>query len=314
MPFLPRNPRSRGWRTLVAAFLFAAAAGLAPASVIPLTLEELTAVADEVVAVKVEQATPFVENGKIFTAARVAVIDSFKGDLRGVTEIVYPGGQVGPIGMKSGIGKELSAGEYAVLFLSYPVNRLTPEERSNLRSGARIISSPRLVGGFQGKFSIMSTPGQFEDKNVKTSDRALLDRATVVRGKASPDRGVAGLSSAPGASRRIDYRSFSATVRELVDQSANKRGAAANARTITGIRGTFHIPERRKDNAVARAFDPLPAAAYMTKQEIAAEREKLRQRFGTPEPAPAPKIDPVSGKAEAQSQGDIKTSEQDGRQ
>ena len=235
----------------------------ADASVTPLSLEELVAVSDEIHTFKVESTESYLYEGKIFTKARLEVLDSFKGDLTGTTEVSYPGGEYRMLGMHAETGMEaVRPGDHAVLFLSYPLRRLPAEARAQFDASSPMAQSPQLVGGFQGRFALKVFPNLVPAGSPAPKE-TLLQAGVVSR-------------KSPGAAKRADgsleaqpYPAFAEAIRKLVSEERGLRaGGRAAAKKIGGIRGEFYVPQRRADNKVARAFDPLPKIAYVSRAEL----------------------------------------------
>ncbi len=233
------------------------------ASVTPLTLEELVAISDEVHTFKVESTESYLYQGKIFTKARLEVLESFKGDLTGTTEVSYPGGEYRMLGMHAETGLEaIRPGDHAVLFMSYPLRRLPAEARAQFDPTSPMAASPQLVGGFQGRFALKVFP------NLVPADSPAPRESLLLTGLVS--------RKSPGAAKRADgslesqpYPAFADAIRKLVAEERSLRagGRAAPAK-IAGIRGEFFVPQRRADNTVSRAFDPLPKIAYVSRAEL----------------------------------------------
>src|SRR5262245_52203113 len=86
-------------RLLLAAALVSGLS-VAHAARVPMTLEELVAVSDEIVAVRVleSHSHPY-EQRTIVTTSKYQVLENFKGISKGEQEITYPGGKVGTLVM-----------------------------------------------------------------------------------------------------------------------------------------------------------------------------------------------------------------------
>jgi len=255
---------------LLAALILTLAIPRAQASVIPLGLEELVAVAEEVHTVKVESTECFIYEGVIYTRAKVDVMDSFKGSMTGVTEVTYPGGKVGPLGMVSNSGMEgTKAGDHAVLFLSNPLSHVTEAERARFNPDAPTVKSPQLVGGYQGRFTLTVYPNTVPADSVVPRE-TLLSTARVSRASLGAPR------RADGSLESVSYNDFANTIRQLVAEEKALRGRSAGSE-IRGIRGTFHVPARDKARSTARIFDPLPKLAYVSREELQEIRARAQE-------------------------------------
>lgn len=248
---------------LLLALLLLGAGQRAAASVTPLTLEEIVAISDEVHTVKVESTETFFYKGKIFTKAHLEVLESFKGDLTGKTEVSYPGGEYRMLGMHAETGMEaVRPGDHAVLFMSYPVRRMPAEARAQFDAASPMVSAPQLVGGFQGRFELKVFPNLVPADSPAPRE-TLLQTATVRRRTSGAAR------RADGTLETLTYPQFADAIRKLVAEERNLRSQGrAAAKKIAGIRGEFYVPQRREDNTVARACDPLPKIAYVSREEL----------------------------------------------
>lgn len=245
----------------------------ASASVTPLGIEELVAVADEIHTVRVESQECFVYEGKIMTRARVEVLETFKGTMTGHTDITYLGGRYRMIGMHADTGMEgTKVGDEAVLFMSYPIRRMPAEARARFDASSPLISSPQLVGGFQGRFALTVFP-ETVPADSPVPQESLLQTAVI------KPRGASATRADGRPAPNVSYTDFAAAIHKLVqEQQELQKGGRATARKIGGVAGEFHVPTRRADNAVLRAFDPLPKLAYMSDTELAAVKARAQQQ------------------------------------
>lgn len=229
----------------------------ATANVIPMTLEEMVAVSDTIITVRVESTESTIETGKIFTTAKLNVVDTFKGKARTEETIVYPGGKYGKLVMAVPSVPSFRAGEEAILFLSKPLDRLPKNVRANYNSESPMFGSYSVVGGFQGKISIVNLGA--EDAPARRGDVAVPAGARVMRAAAN-DSG--------GNEVTYNYERVSDALRSLVQVQRTRELQRGAQEKIPGIYGSFAIPERSAD-PVIRAFDPLPALAYKSDKELA---------------------------------------------
>ena len=246
---------------LLAALILTLALPRAQASVIPLGLEELVAISDELHTVKVESTESFAYQGTIYTRAKIDIMDSFKGSMTGVSEIVYPGGKLGPLQALSNSGMENSqAGDYAVLCLSYSLGHVTEAEKARFNMDAPAIKSPQVVGGFQGRFDLKVYPNTVPEGSPAPRE-SLLATAQVSR------KGLGAARRADGVLQSVSYTEFANTIRQMVAEEKALRSRSAG-KEIYGVRGTFYVPARDKARSTARMFDPLPKIAYMSQEEV----------------------------------------------
>lgn len=271
-------------RQFVGALALALMAAVAPvgASVVPLTLEEMVAVADEIHTVRVTKTESSFWEGKIITRADVEVVETFKGSLTGTTSLTYAGGRVGPVGMLSLPGTELQEGETSVLILSYASSRATTTaERNALDLSSPLVVSPQLVGGFQGRLLLANpaaksaaTPGATATaptaSGMQTAEGTVSDLNTAVVRRMQPAR----RANAPAP---VTYPELRTALHKLVSDSKALAASGAPARRIAGIRGEYHVPGR-SELAAVRALDPLPELAYMSEAEVEMIRVQLREQ------------------------------------
>lgn len=238
------------------------------AAVIPLTLEEMVAVADEVVVVRgTGTRSELVSTGRIYTTADFLVVENLKGSMTGKSSISYLGGRYKDLVMVAPGIPSLREGEEAVLFLSKPLERLPEKAKAQYNPDSPMVNSFLVVGGHQGKFVISNQTA--EGQKIRTGAEPIPAGAPVGRSLST----VPHTKAAGGA---VTYGEFAATVRGLVAKSQQKAATKGKGDTITGIYGKFAVPERG-DDPVARAFDPLPSMAYMSDAELKSLREKALQ-------------------------------------
>lgn len=252
---------------MLAALILTLAPLRVSASVIPLDLEELVAISDELHTVKVESTECFVYQGTIYTRAKLDVMDSFKGTMTGTSEVVYPGGKIGPLQALSNTGMEnAKAGDYAVLFLSFPLGHITDAEKARFNMDAPAIKSPQVVGGYQGRFDLKVYPNMVPADSPAPRE-SLLATAQVSR------KVIGAARRADGSLQSVSYNDFANTIRQLVAEEKALKSRSAGTE-ITGVRGTFYVPARDKARSTARLFDPLPKLAYVSAEELAEIKSK----------------------------------------
>lgn len=266
-----RRSAAQWWRAALAAAMLVLGTSLAPASVVPLTVEQMVAVADEIHTVEVLGSTTEVHNGKILTRQRVRILERFKGSLADETEIVQIGGRRGPVEMRVDDVPLLEPGETAVVFMSYPLRRLPEAERGHFNQASPIVSAPQFVGGFQGRFGVTVAAVENADTLPETT-RALRS----LRGASVNRTTTMSLNAADGREPLVDYQGFAEEIRSLVAEEARLETERTAPVRIGGIRGEFHVPARRKESAALRAFDPLPSIAYASPEELEAVKARVR--------------------------------------
>lgn len=267
---------------MVAAFLLGLTA-TALAARLPMTLEELVAVSDEIVAVKVIESKSHAYNRQIVTTSRFQVIDTFKGKMTGTQEITYLGGQVGPLVMAVPDIPRLNKDEQAVLFLSNPTKRLSKDRQKNYNMSSPMVNGYSIVGGPQGKLSIVGA----ESSSSTAKSAAIDSSAKVTR--------ISGLDGAGDKAQEANsYAAFSASLRGVVSAHQKKSLEKGGLKEIAGINGKFAVPERSSD-PVIRAYDPLPSMAYMSKAELDAAMEKVWADQAAKQQGSQPKADEKPG-------------------
>jgi hypothetical protein len=244
-------------RLLILAVALLAAPTAGRAATVPLTLEQLMAVADAVVAVRVVDTKSQLADGRITTTADLQVIESFKGALAGRQQLTYLGGHWRQMVMAVPDIPTLTPGEEAVLFLSRPADRLSEKAKSGLNLNSPLIASMQIVGGHQGKFLIVNREGNPELK-ARTGD-AKIPALHKIRRTATLSG--AKVDDAP------NYSEFAAALHQLAARQAEKAAAKGPREAIDGIVGRFAIPDKSAD-PLLRRFDPLPSIAYSTDAEL----------------------------------------------
>lgn len=252
--------RPRAGRLLACLALALGLLGLAAparASVIPMSLEEMVAVSDTIITVRVESTESTIESGKIFTTAKLNVVETFKGKARTEETIVYPGGKYGKLVMAVPAVPTFRSGEEAILFLSKPLDRLPKNVRANYNSDSPMFASYSVVGGFQGKIPVMNLGDA--SSPARKGDEPIPAGARVAR---------AGANDAGTAEVVYNYQRVSEALHALVRVHRTRELQRGAQDRIPGIRGAFTVPERSAD-PVIRAFDPLPNLAYKSDKELA---------------------------------------------
>jgi hypothetical protein len=257
------------WIAMLLTAAWAALAVPATASVVvPLSVEQLAAVAEDVVHAKVDKSESGIYKGKIFTRHQLKVEDSLKGATKsgGKLEVVTMGGSFGRLSSIAPGMPTLKEGEEVVLFLSNPAKSYAAKAAGvlpALDTQSPFIQSPQIVGGFQGKFDVIrrevsdaegnkslaspivfrATPGRIHQPDqlpdletfksqlravTKTTDKAMMTTQNIAT--VGPVD-VVNRSDKSGALRLFDPIVGSGTVREAPKRAAAAEQPAAEAET-----------------------------------------------------------------------------------
>lgn len=163
----------------VAAFMLAltmlSSATVSATTVIRLPFDKLVLSADMIVRGECTEKTTQWVNGHIETTYKLKVDDVLKGSHNEeMLEITMLGGRVdSPVKMAQYIPQmpTMYKGEKAVLFLSTKRVKMPPDPTGKVeKSGTRLLSSPRVLGLWQGKFTIITD---------EANNRELVTRHTV---------------------------------------------------------------------------------------------------------------------------------------
>jgi len=242
----------------LAAALLALPAMSTASSVVPLTIEEMAAVSQDVVHVRVVSSRPEFYKGILLTRHRVEVLDSMKGGHRegGEMELAILGGTAGPLTSASPGMPTLAEGEETILFLNDPLRRLPREVAEQKDKNSPLIQSPQIVGGFQGKFEVL------RPQRPEVGKRSPVEPVVVRKGPS------------------LNQRLRPPTLDEFKDQVRSIAGAAKEARIQREIPaiGAFEIVEEDEAASALRYFDPIPAMARSEKR-TARESQEAREEF-----------------------------------
>jgi len=239
------------------------------AAQVPLTMEQLTAIADQVVSVRVDSKETVFYRGKIFTTAKFDVVETFKGDLSGSQKISYLGGRKGKLVMAAPNQPDLSKGDEVVLFLSKPLERLPKSRKDEFDPKSPMVNSYLVVGGDLGKFEI--TGGKIADKqkSSRKGDDPIPTNAKVVRKISGLEKRV----KQPAPS----YGEFKQGLYKLVANQKQAEKTKIAPRKIPGVYGEFVVAPK-SDDPLIRAYDPLPEIAYKTDAELAEIKALVSQQ------------------------------------
>ncbi|MCC5876320.1 MAG: hypothetical protein JJU11_08905 [Candidatus Sumerlaeia bacterium] len=227
------------------------------AAALPLTLEQMVAIADQVVAVRVVETKSEMASGRITTTTRFSVLENYKGDLKGEAEITYLGGRWGSLVMDVPNMPTFNKGEEAVLFLSRPIDRMPEKVREKYNMDSPLVQSYQVIGGHQGKFLLVNEEGipNVSDRKAKDAipfNTRVVRQAGAMRG--DPNKGP-------------NWADFHSSLTALSAAYEAKVAEKGEKKEIPGILGKFHIPSRLSDKNIRR-FDPLPSMAYASDEEL----------------------------------------------
>ncbi|MEQ8818873.1 MAG: hypothetical protein RLY93_01415 [Sumerlaeia bacterium] len=223
------------------ALAFASAPARA-ASVVPMAVEELAAVAEDIVHATVENAEAEMLGGLIVTHFDFKVVESYKGAIKSgsTLEMTLPGGRMGQLASFSTATPRFTVGEEVILFTSNPQARALKAGKSlEVDEDSPLVKSPKLVGGWQGKFTVVrqdvETPIAGTDKTM-TRPVALVTRGG---DKASTDK-------SPSLDR------FAMELSKVL----TTKGADKVTRHIPTV-GEVQVSKMQDDAVALRAFDPV---------------------------------------------------------
>lgn len=274
------EPRSAFRRGGFVAFFALALAFLAPvgasAAVTPMTVEELLAVSEDVVSVRVTDVESKPAGGIIMTTAKFQVLESFKGAMAGEQTISYPGGRWRELVMEVPDLPKFQKNEEAILFLRRP---------DNVASRGGAAPSSAVVGGFQGKLSLRSGEGLMNASRNMNAE--LPSSLKVVRGASS-------LETKMDASKAPTLGTVRNALHSLAAAEMT-RSSETEFRKYAGVKNPVAVLPRDPGSPL-RAFDPLPSMAYATDAQLAeiqkkaneaAEKARMRKQATVTGPSPA---------------------------
>lgn len=252
LPFTDLRLRT-GLRPLMAALALLAMA-LAPvgarAAVVPMTIEVMSAMAEDVVHGTVEKQRTEMVNSVPMTVSTIKVVDRLKGTSTAANgkdekvDVVTLGGRTDYYGVQSSGQPEITAGEEVVLFLSNPGRRrlqAAGPEAANPESP--MVKYPQVVGGFQGKFLVKR-----ELKTVRQSSGTVTTEEVRVW-RQTPGRRPGSFETLP------ELGAFKTQVRLLTSGAVPTRTSIIR---LSGSQQPLAVPERRADLTALRQFDPNP--------------------------------------------------------
>lgn len=210
--------------------------------VVPLSVEELSAVAEDIVHGTVVESTSDWHKGKLYTRNKVQVHESFKGEhQQGETmDVLTLGGSFGPLQSIAPTMPKLAEAEEVVVFVSKPATRRRAMG-VEFNEDSPFMVTPQIIGGFQGKMRIIRKPVQ------QQQDRLRVSSEDIKITRDAPGRTTS-------AAEAPSYDQFAAQLRQILNQQATRRSTA----TLPTI-GAVQVPEKRAEATALRFFDPLPA-------------------------------------------------------
>ncbi len=215
----------------------------ASAAVLPLTVEEMSAVSDDIVHGTVMESESDIYGGKIITRHELAIHDSAKGTAgKGATMTLYTlGGKIGPLAATAPGMPTLEKDEEVVLFLETPNLSKLKAKGAKIDEKSPMNNTPLIVGGFQGKFSVVKGI----EKHDAPGGKALeVEREMIFR--QTPGR-PASLNGMP-------------TVDEFMSSLKTLNNKSLPVKTVIrdiGAKQSVEVPVPDKKNTALRAFDPF---------------------------------------------------------
>ncbi|MBX3728603.1 MAG: hypothetical protein KF858_05410 [Candidatus Sumerlaeia bacterium] len=236
--------RMTRWIAMLLTAAWAAMTVPAAASVVvPLSVEQLAAVAEDVVHAKVDKSESGIYKGKIFTRHQLRVEDSLKGATKsgGKLEVVTMGGSFGRLSSIAPGMPTLAEGEEVVLFLSNPAKSYAAKASGvlpALDTESPFIQSPQIVGGFQGKFEVKRREVSDAEGN-KSLAPPIVFRATPGRVH-QPDQ-------------LPDLETFKAQLRSVTKTTDKALITTQNIATV----GPVEVVRQSDKAGALRLFDPI---------------------------------------------------------
>lgn len=226
--------------------------------VVPLTVEQMAALSDDIVHVQVKATESDIYNGKIITRSDMRVVESLMGkrDAGDEIEMVTLGGEYGKLATITPGLPSFEEGDELILFLGPPATRNARRSSTRLNPDSPLNQSHQVIGGYQGRFTIVR-----EKVITQVGDRRLArEEAKVVR---SRDRSPVSTANAP------TLEAFRAEVVDVVTRQSARR----SMEKIPGVTGMFSVAAEEPGALAIRRFDPLPRVASEGLEETGAEEE-----------------------------------------
>ncbi|CAN5449909.1 hypothetical protein BH09SUM1_BH09SUM1_06220 [soil metagenome] len=284
---LPLTKAFRAPLALIALFIGLSCLPVAvPAAVVPLTIEDMVAVSDTVITVRVKDTSSAFVHGKIATTANLQVLDTIKGKSATQESVTYMGGSYRSLVMDVPEVAKLRTGEEAVLFLSKPIEHASAKEQKSFNTASPLVSSYQVIGGWQGKINLVSPTGE-ENKSRKDADPLPGDMAAR-RTTKMVDANLA---------KAVPYSQLRNEIAGLVQNQKDKQFRKAAPQALSGIAGKYVRPDKSASPLI-RAFDPLPSLAYLSDSELKQVNElvqksqKIREEQAASQKAAGPESTP----------------------
>ncbi|MCX7019135.1 MAG: hypothetical protein WCK47_01220 [bacterium] len=139
-----------------------------------MNLEQLTLNSDSIVIGTVKSKKVSVVDRHFETDYEIEVSEQLKGDGKGPGQkfvLTTPGGEITtpPLGMFVQLQTHMFAGEEVALFLNEKPRQISPEMAAQIRGDTKLLTTPRVVGSYEGKFSIITSPSDGRKKIMRYS-------------------------------------------------------------------------------------------------------------------------------------------------
>lgn len=231
----------------------------ARASVVPMSVEAMATVAEDVVHGTIEKQRQEMVNSVPLTISTVVVTERLKGVSTAADgkaeklDVVSIGGRTDYYGVVSVGQPTLAQGQEVVLFLSNPGRRRLAAGQVATNPDSPMVKYPQVVGGFQGKFDIVrQSPAPATAGPAAATEQVRVMRPT-------PGRAGVRFESLP----TLD--SFKTQVRALT--SGQVPMAPARLR-LTPQSEPVPVPQELAENTALRFFDPLPPGPQADAQVV----------------------------------------------
>lgn len=249
-----------GLAFLLAVLAFALPSRVSASVAVPLTVEEMSAIADDIVHATVETSETDLYKGKIFTRHTLRVEESLKGTAEkgGTMQTVTLGGRMGKIASVSPGLAQLQEGEEVILFVSKPAEKLKRRSEAPVEYDMEspFIQNSQIIGGFQGKFSVVRQQVEHEAPGGR---RMTSETVRVFR--AAPGRHVK-------PTECPTLKQFKDQVRMVASDQVPVRRSEREIATV----GKVAVSPENDAHQALRFFDPLPRRAAKARAAQAAAK------------------------------------------
>jgi len=139
-----------------------------------MNLEQLTLKSDSIVIGTVVSKKVNVVDRHFETDYEIQVSEQLKGDGNGAGQkftLTTPGGEITtpPLGMFVQLQAHMFPGEEVALFLNDKPRQVDPMVAAQVRGNTKLLTTPRVVGSYEGKFSIITNPADGKKKILRYS-------------------------------------------------------------------------------------------------------------------------------------------------